>query len=171
MPEPQRSRNMDRAERKFDVMQALGTDLILVCANVQPSAIDDDSRAVADLTEMAERAARRGLRVCFEALAWSRHVNRWGRAWKIVQQANYPALGLIVDSFHTLSLNDDFWRRVRQLPAEKAIFCPPFGCTQVRYGRAFLEPSLPSFPGQGALDVYGLHARRSRIRLSWAAQS
>ena len=28
MPEPQRTRNMDRAERKFDVMQALGTDLI-----------------------------------------------------------------------------------------------------------------------------------------------
>lgn len=27
MPDPQRRRNLDRAERKFDVMQALGTDL------------------------------------------------------------------------------------------------------------------------------------------------
>src|ERR1700752_2065290 len=33
MPEPYRSRNLDRAERKFDVMQGLGTDLILVCSN------------------------------------------------------------------------------------------------------------------------------------------
>ena len=154
MPEPQRSRNMDRAERKFDVMQALGTDLILVCANVQPSAIDDDSRAVADLTEMAERAARRGLRVCFEALAWSRHVNRWGRAWKIVQQANHPALGLIVDSFHTLSLNDDF-SGLAQVPAEKLFFvhladAPRFDMDVLSWSRHFRN-----FPGQGALDVTG----------------
>ena len=56
MPEPQRARNLDRAERKFDVMQALGTDLVLVCSNMHPAAIDDDARAAADLAEMAERA-------------------------------------------------------------------------------------------------------------------
>ena len=82
MPEPQRTRNMDRAERKFDVMQALGTDLVLVCSNTQAASIGDDERAAADLAEMAERAARRGLRVGFEALAWCRHINRWGHAWK-----------------------------------------------------------------------------------------
>src|SRR5271157_1302526 len=32
MPEAQRVRNLDRAERKFDVMEALGTDLVLVCS-------------------------------------------------------------------------------------------------------------------------------------------
>src|SRR5690242_10237667 len=42
MPDPQRKRNLDRAERKFDVMQSLGTDLVLVCSNVQASAIGDD---------------------------------------------------------------------------------------------------------------------------------
>ena len=78
MPEPQRARNLDRAERKFDVMQALGTDLVLVCSNTQPAALDDDDRAAADLAEMAERASRRGLRVGYEALAWGRHVKRWG---------------------------------------------------------------------------------------------
>src|ERR1700742_103613 len=39
MPEPQRTRAMDRAERKFDVMQALGTDLLLVCSNIHPAAL------------------------------------------------------------------------------------------------------------------------------------
>src|ERR1700761_974394 len=48
MPEPRRTRNLDRAERKFDVMQQLGTDLLLVCSNVSPETIDDDARAVAD---------------------------------------------------------------------------------------------------------------------------
>src|SRR5271156_5927130 len=63
MPEPQRTRNLDRAERKFDVMAALGTDLVLACSNVQAAAIDDPARAAADLHEMAERAAQRGMRV------------------------------------------------------------------------------------------------------------
>src|SRR4051812_32778483 len=94
MPEPLRMRNMDRAERKFDVMQALGTDLLLVCSNTNPQAIDDDSRVVADLAEMAERAHRRGLRVGYEALAWGRHVNRWRHAWQIVQAAHHASLGV-----------------------------------------------------------------------------
>src|SRR6185437_16395881 len=59
MPEPRRARNMDRAERRFDVMAALGTDLLRVCSNISPDAIDDDARAAADLAEMAERAAKR----------------------------------------------------------------------------------------------------------------
>lgn len=33
----QLARNLDRAERKFDLMQELGAPLILVCSNVQPT--------------------------------------------------------------------------------------------------------------------------------------
>src|SRR3954454_10159745 len=91
MPEPQRTRNLDRAERKFDVMQALGTDLVLVCSNMQPAAIDDSARAAADLAEIAERAGRRGLRIGYEALAFGRHVTLWRQAWDIVRQVDLPA--------------------------------------------------------------------------------
>src|SRR3954463_1882987 len=121
MPEPQRSRNLDRAERKFDVMQELGTELLLVCSNVSPAAIGDDQRAAADLAEMAERARRRGLRVGFEALAWGRHINTWRHAWQVIAAANHPALGLIVDSFHTLALDDDLSALVI-VPPEKIFF-------------------------------------------------
>src|SRR3954453_16396465 len=117
MPEPQRRRNMDRAERKFDLMQELGAELLLVCSNTQPATIDDDERAAADLREMAERAHKRGLRVGYEGLSWGRHVRLWSHAWRIVQQAAHPALGLIVDSFHTLSLGDDP-SGIAQVPAE-----------------------------------------------------
>ncbi len=67
MPDPQRARNMDRAERKFDVMMELGTDLLLVCRNIAPASIDEDARATADLAAMAERAGQRGLSVRPEA--------------------------------------------------------------------------------------------------------
>jgi 4-hydroxyphenylpyruvate dioxygenase len=154
MPEPQRGRNLDRAERKFDVMQELGTNLVLVCSNVQAAAINDDARAAADLHEMAERAARRSLRIGYEALAWGRHVNRWAHAWRIVQQSGHPALGLIVDSFHTLAVNDDP-AGIAQVPAEKLFFvqladAPKLAMDVLSWSRHFRN-----FPGQGDLDVAG----------------
>jgi 4-hydroxyphenylpyruvate dioxygenase len=154
MPEPQRARNLDRAERKFDLMAALGTDLVLVCSNVQPAALDDPARAAADLHEMAERAASRGLRIGYEALAWGRHVRRWRDAWEIVQAADHPALGLILDSFHTLSLDDDF-AGIADLPGERIFFtqladAPLMSGDVLSWSRHFRN-----FPFQGALDVTG----------------
>ncbi len=152
MPEPQRSRNLDRAERKFDVMQALGTDLLLVCSNLSPAAIGDDARAAADLAVMADRAQRRGLRVGYEALAWGRHVNRWRHAWRIVQLADHPALGLIMDSFHTLAVQDNA-ADLGKVPAEKLFFlqladAPALSLDVLSWSRHFRN-----FPGQGQLPV------------------
>ena len=83
MPEPQRTRNLARAQHKFDLMQELGTDLLLVCSNVSPASLGGIDRAAADFHALGELAAPRGLRVGFEALAWGRHVNDYreiGRA-------------------------------------------------------------------------------------------
>lgn len=152
MPDPIRARNLDRAERKFDVMQELGTELVLVCSNVQPAAIDDPARAAADLAEMAERARRRDLRVGYEALAWGRHVSRWRQAWDIVQRADHPALGLIVDSFHTLALDDDP-SGIADLPGDRIFFvqladAPKLSMDVLSWSRHFRN-----FPGQGQLPV------------------
>jgi 4-hydroxyphenylpyruvate dioxygenase len=105
MPDSLRARVFDRAERKFDVMQALGADLVLVCSNVSPMALGDRSRIVADLRELGERAHARELRVGFEALAWGRHVFDHRDAWSIVKEVDHPAVGLILDSFHSLARN------------------------------------------------------------------
>ncbi len=152
MPDPQRARNMDRAERKFDVMQALGCDLLMVCSNVSPLAINDDARAAADLAEMAERADKRGLRVCYEALAWGRHVNRWRHAWKIVQEGNHPALGLLVDSFHTLALNDDP-SGIADVPADKLFFVQLADAPRLSMDVLSWSRHFRNFPGQGQLPV------------------
>ena len=158
VPDAARARNRDRAERKFDVMQQLGTDLLLVCSNVQPSAIDDDARAAADLHDMAELAHRRRLRVGYEALAWGRHVKTWGHAWKLVREADHPALGLVVDSFHTLSLGDDP-AGLADVPGERIFFAqladaPKLSMDVLNWSRHFRN-----FPGQGELDVTGfVHA-------------
>lgn len=69
-------RNLDRAQRKFDLMVELGAPMLLVCSNVQPDMICDDELLASQLHAMAEKAAERGLRVAYEALAWGHHVNR-----------------------------------------------------------------------------------------------
>ncbi|MDO9706965.1 bifunctional sugar phosphate isomerase/epimerase/4-hydroxyphenylpyruvate dioxygenase family protein [Paracraurococcus lichenis] len=154
MPEPQRRRNLDRAERKFDTMQALGTDLILVCSNTQPATLPEPERAAADLREMAERAAQRGLRVGYEALAWGKQVSLWRQAWDIVRLADHPALGLILDSFHSLSRGDDL-AGLDRVPAEKLFFlqladAPKLSMDVLSWSRHFRL-----FPGQGELPVAG----------------
>ena len=75
MPELQRSKAFSRAERKFDLMGELGCDLLMVCSNVSPDSLSGIDRAAEDFRELGERAAKRGLRVAFEALAWGRHIN------------------------------------------------------------------------------------------------
>ena len=50
-------RNLDRAERKFDVMETLGAPLMLVCSNTSPLALADPGLAAAHLHALAEPAA------------------------------------------------------------------------------------------------------------------
>jgi 4-hydroxyphenylpyruvate dioxygenase len=152
MPESQRTRNLDRAERKFEVMQQLGAELLLVCSNVSPASIDDDARAAADLHELAERAQKRGLRVGFEALAWGRNVNEWRHAWRIVQAADHPALGLIVDSFHTLALGDSL-SGLSDVPAEKIFLAQLADAPKLSMDVLSWSRHFRNFPGQGQLPV------------------
>jgi len=153
-PEAAFRRNLDRAERKFDVMQALGAPLMLVCSNTSPDVNADAERAAAQLHELAERAARRNLRIGYEALAWGRVVNRYGQAWSLVRRAYHPHLGVILDSFHTLSLRDDP-AGIAQIPGEKIFFvqladAPLLVMDVLQWARHYR-----SFPGQGQFDLEG----------------
>jgi 4-hydroxyphenylpyruvate dioxygenase len=103
MPTELRDRALDRMERKFDVMAELGTDLVLLCSNCSPQALDDRSRMVDDLYMLGERAAKRNMRVGYEALAWGRYVWDHRDAWALVRDVDHPNIGLILDSFHSLS--------------------------------------------------------------------
>ena len=98
MPDNLRNRVFARAERKFDVMEQLGCDLLMICSNVAPDSLGGIDRAAADLHELGERASKRGLRVAFEALAWGRHISDYRDAWEAVRRASHPAVGLVLDT-------------------------------------------------------------------------
>lgn len=152
MPEPQRGRAFDRAERKFDVMQALGTDLMLVCSNVSDVALGGIDRAAADLRELGDRAARRGLRVGYEALAWGRHISDHRDAWEIVRRADHRSIGLILDSFHTLVRGIDV-ATIRSIPGDRIFIVQLADAPMVAMDPLYLSRHFRSMPGEGDLPV------------------
>jgi len=152
MPEALFRRSLDRAEAKFDLMQTLGVPLMLVCSNTSAQSLDDADLAAAQLHELADRAARRGLRIGFEALAWGRWVKLYGQAWDIVKRGRHPNLGLILDSFHTLSLRDDP-SGIRDIPGDRIFFvqmadAPLMAMDVLQWARHHRN-----FPGQGQFDL------------------
>jgi 4-hydroxyphenylpyruvate dioxygenase len=107
IPDSQRQKTFDRAERKFDLMEELGCPLLMVCSNVSPESVGGIDRAAADFRELGERAAKRGLKVGFEALAWGRHINDYRDAWEVVRRADHKSIGLVLDTFHTFARKTD----------------------------------------------------------------
>ncbi len=152
MPASHRSRTFDRAERKFDVMQELGTDLVLVCSNVSPVSLGGIDRAAADFHELGERAARRGLKVGYEALAWGRHINDHRDAWEIVRRADHPSIGLILDSFHTLSRKIDI-NSIRSIPKDKIFIVQLADAPLIDMDLLYWSRHFRNMPGEGDLPV------------------
>ncbi|WP_441240388.1 bifunctional sugar phosphate isomerase/epimerase/4-hydroxyphenylpyruvate dioxygenase family protein [Tardiphaga sp. 768_D3_N2_1] len=152
MPGPQRSRNFARAARKFDLMKELQTDLMLICSNISPASLGGIDRAAADFHELGDLAAKHGMRVGFEALAWGAHVNDYRDAWEIVRRANHPSIGVILDSFHALAPGFPV-SAIASIPADKIFLvqladAPKLGLDVLSWSRHFR-----CFPGQGDLPV------------------
>jgi 4-hydroxyphenylpyruvate dioxygenase len=152
LPEPYRSKAFDRAERKFDVMQEIGTELILVCSNVSIHAQGGIDRAAADLRELGERAAKRGLRVGFEALCWGRFVNDHRDAWEIVRRVGHNSVGLILDSFHTLARGIEF-ASIRSIPNDKIFLVQLADAPKLQLDLLSWSRHFRTMPGQGDLPV------------------
>ena len=138
-------------------MQELGTDLVLVCSNASADSLGDRQILIDDLHLLAERAGARGLRIGYEALAWGRHVNTYQQVWDIVRSADHPSLGVLLDSFHTLSLKGDP-AAIAEIPGDKIFFvqmadAPILAMDVLEWSRHFR-----CFPGQGEFDLPGFLA-------------
>lgn len=152
LPPPQRAQAFDRAERKFDLMEELGAPLMLVCSSVAPAALGGIDRAASDFRELGERAARRGLKVGYEALAWGRHVYDHRDAWEVVRRADHPNVGLILDSFHSLSrrIPSD---TIRSIPGDKIFIVQLADAPALDMDLLYWSRHFRSMPGEGDLPV------------------
>ncbi len=152
MPDGKRERALTRAERKFDVMQELGCDFLMVCSNVSPESLGGIDRAAADLRLLGERAARRGMKVAFEALAWGRHINDYRDAWEAVRRADHPNVGLVLDSFHILARGTDL-SAIRSIPRDRLFLVQVADAPRLDMDYLSWSRHFRNFPGQGDLPL------------------
>ncbi len=108
------------------------------------------------------------MRVAYEALAWGRHVSEYDHAWRLVEAADHPALGVCLDSFHILSRGTSL-ETIAAIPADKLFFlqladAPHLVMDVLQWSRHYR-----CFPGQGGFDLAGVHPPRARRRVHRAA--
>ena len=71
-----------------------------------------------DFNELGEIAKNRNIFIGYEALAWGKYISDHRDAWEIVRRANHNNVGIILDSFHTLS-RDINLDSIASIPKEK----------------------------------------------------
>lgn len=145
------------AEAKFEVMERLGATRTLLCSAVHREATADLDLATEQLATVGRRAADRGFTVAYEALAWGTCVNRVEQAWRVVENAGMPEVGLAVDTFHLLARGDDA-TALDGVPGDCIAYlqvadAPHLGMDVLEWSRHHR-----CFPGQGSLDVVGVVA-------------
>ncbi len=147
-----RQRAFDRAEHKFDLMAELGTDLLMVCSTVHPDALPGISRAADDFHELGERAARRQMRIAFEALAWGRHIDDYRDSWEVVRRADHPSVGLVLDTFHIFSRQTEL-NSIGNIPGERIFLVQTADAPRLSMDHLSWSRHYRCFPGQGELPI------------------
>ncbi|MFT4052495.1 MAG: TIM barrel protein [Microbacterium sp.] len=141
-----------RAEAKFALMQRLGMTLVLCCSNVATATVDDDEVSASQLRRLGDLATRYGVRIAFEALAWGRFVDDYRRAWRIVQLADHPHVGVCLDSFHILARGHDP-AAIEGIPADRIFFLQLADAPAMSLDVLSWSRHHRLFPGEGSFDL------------------
>src|SRR5438046_10187539 len=73
-------------------------------------------------------------------------------SWKIVLSANHPAVGLVVDTFHTFAV-EDYDAPIARIPGERIFFAQLADAPLMRLDPLSWSRHFRLFPGQGAFPV------------------
>ncbi|UTT39222.1 sugar phosphate isomerase/epimerase and 4-hydroxyphenylpyruvate domain-containing protein [Glutamicibacter mishrai] len=147
--------NLHRAEAKFQLMQRLGMDLMLLCSNVGTATINDDDLFVEQIRQLSDLAEKYKVRIAYEALAWGKYVDTYQHSWEIVKRVDRANVGLCIDSFHILSRGDDP-ADIASIPGEKIFFVQLADAPVLSMDILSWSRHYRLFPGQGgfALDQF-----------------
>lgn len=148
MPEAQRSTKQRIAEQLFSQMQLVGAQTLVLCSNIAPDSIGDESRIAADLNELGEIASRYGCRVGFEPICWGRWVRDYRHAWEIVKRVNHPAVGIVLDCFHIFTLHLPL-REITAIDKDKIFLVEVADFPRTNLDFLELSRGYRLFPGEG----------------------
>ena len=144
--------NLRRAGATFATAQRLGIGTVLVCSNVATATVDSVEHSAEQLRRLGDVAARYGVKVAFEALAWGRFVDDYRRAWRIVELADHPSVGVCLDSFHVLSRGHDP-AGIEDIPADKIFYLQLADAPALSMDVLSWSRHHRLFPGEGDFDL------------------
>ncbi|BBZ26062.1 4-hydroxyphenylpyruvate dioxygenase [Mycolicibacterium madagascariense] len=144
--------NLRRAAATFATARRLGISTVLVCSNVATATVDSDAHSAAQLRRLGDVAREHGVRIAFEALAWGRFVDDYRRAWRIVELADHPAVGVCLDSFHVLSRGHDP-AAIEDIPGDKIFYLQLADAPALSMDVLSWSRHHRLFPGEGDFDL------------------
>lgn len=115
-PDEQREKKRDQALAMLSTARQLGATTLLVPASTHPLCCKE--RIEEDLRWLVQQAAQHNLRIAYEAMAWSQHINDTAAAWQLIKRLDAPNLGLVVDAFH-IFVRQRTLADLKGIPAEK----------------------------------------------------
>ena len=154
LPDDKRLKALERAERKFDLLQELGSDLLFVCSSVSTEAAGGIDRLAEDFAMLGERAQKRNMRVGYEALAWGKQIFDYRDAWEVVRRSGADSVGIVLDSFHIQSRGTDL-KPIRNMPKDRIFLVQVADAPTLEMDYLSWSRHWRCLPGQGDFDLAG----------------
>lgn len=145
-------RNLERAKHKFEVMNDLGVNTILVCSNVATATENSDQLFIEQLGKLADLAQQFNVKVAYEALAWGKFVSTYDKAWDLVKRTDHPSLGVCLDSFHILSRGTDL-DTIAEIPGNKIFSLQLADAPALSLDVLSWSRHHRLFPGEGSWNI------------------
>lgn len=147
---------LENFNKKLQMMNELGIDLILVCSNcLQPKFDIPREVFVKQLQISSDLALSKGIKIAYEALSWGTYTKKLEQNWEMVKLVDRQNFGICIDSFHifvhgsSIDIVDEMIGKIFfvQLSDSVALRLPKI----IDHSRNYRY-----LPGQGSFDIAGL---------------
>ena len=144
----------ERLDAKLDLMSALGAKMLLVGSSTHEKASGDLDVIRADLVEMSQKAALRGIRIAYLALPWARHICTEAAALDLVEAVDQENFGLALNSYFCLA-DGSKPARLRNIPGDRVFHVQLSDAPLMGGDIRSLKNNFGVLPGQGGLNLAG----------------
>lgn len=155
LPDSLRTKALERAQRKFQLMQELGIETLVVTSNTSPQTSNDLQVLARDLAELADLAAKSQLCIAYEPLPWASQIKTIHQAFALIQLAQRPNLGLVLDSFSFFALQGEVNSLTQDL-VQKLFIVQLADSPELTMDIQQLDKHFRCYAGQGILPLVAL---------------
>lgn len=152
MPEPVRAGRLEIARQLMDQMDLVGAELLALPSNSDPAASGDRARLAGDLRRLGDLAGERGKKIVYEAVAWGTAIADYRDAAELIELADHPAVGLMVDSFHVFARKTPL-AAIAEIPAARILHVEVADMPATRLPAIEVSRNYRLFPGEGVEDA------------------